>query len=153
MLHRTEYLLRRCYLLMKTWSILKWNGSTMFLKQLSSSNNRPAKKIPVKVFCPACQLIPFSQSNSKLNSPPTIHKARTIHCNTIKLNDCNKLSYLHSIDITNLRMRYKTLHKPWLGFLVAQLFLNRMSATSSLDLQIIIVWAVCNRLSENRCEM
>ena len=46
-------------------------------------------------------------------------------------------------------MHYETLRKPWLRFLAAQLFLNRISAPSSLDLMI---GTVCNRLSKNRCE-
>ena len=40
-----------------------------------------------------------------------------------------------------------------LWFHVAQLFLNRISAPSSLDLQIGIVSTVRNRLSENRYEI
>ena len=54
--------------------------------------------------------------------------------------------FLHSLDITNLTMRYKTI-------LVAQLFLNRMSAPSFLDLKIGIACTDLNRLSENRCEI
>ena len=50
--------------------------------------------------------------------------------------------FLHSLDITNLAMRYKTRCKPWLGFLAAQLFLNRMSAP------IGIACSVFNCLSE-----
>ena len=50
--------------------------------------------------------------------------------------------FLHSVDITNLAMRYKTICKPRLGFLAAQLFLNRMSAP------IGIACSVFNCLSE-----
>ena len=42
--------LRRCYLLIKTWSILKWYGSAIFLKQLSSNYNRLVPKTSVKSF-------------------------------------------------------------------------------------------------------
>ena len=59
--------------------------------------------------------------------------------------------FIHSLD--NKFLYYKMLHKPWLGFLAAYLFLNGISAPSSLDLQIGIVSTVRNRLSENRCEM
>ena len=84
--------LRRCYLLIKTWrSILKWCRITMFLKQLSSSNNRLAPKTSVKVFCPAFWLIPLPQQNSKLNSPSTIYKPTTIYLG--KLNDCKKTCF------------------------------------------------------------
>ena len=45
---------RRCNLLIKTRrNILKWYGSTMFLKQLNSSNNRLTLKTSVNVFFPA----------------------------------------------------------------------------------------------------
>ena len=45
-----EIILLRCYLVIKTSrSILKWYGSTMFLKQLSSSNNKLVPKTSVKV--------------------------------------------------------------------------------------------------------
>ena len=51
-------------------------------------------------------------------------------------------------------MHYKILRKPWLRFLVAQLFLNAYLphhlGPSSLDLMI---GTVRNRLSKNRCEM
>ena len=54
--------LKTCHLLKKTWwRILKRYDSTRFLKQLSSSNNRLASEISVKVFCPAYWLILFSQ--------------------------------------------------------------------------------------------
>ena len=59
--------------------------------------------------------------------------------------------FLHNLN--NKFLYYKTLHKPWLGFPAAQLFLNRVSAQSSLDLQIAMASTVRNRLSENRCEM
>ena len=63
-----------------------------------------------------------------------------------------KLAFLlHNLD--NKFLYYKTLHKPLLGFLAAQLLLNRISAPSSLDLQIGYVSTVRNRLRENRCEM
>ena len=59
--------------------------------------------------------------------------------------------HLHNLD--NKFLYYKTLHKPYLGFPAAQLFLNRISAQSSLDLQIGMASTVPNFLTENRCEM
>ena len=119
--------LRRCYLLIKTWrSILKWCRITMFLKQLSSSNNRLAPKTSAKIFSPAFWLIPLPQQNSKLNSLSTLYKPTTIRLG--KLNDCKKTCFfLHSLDVTNLTMRHETLGKSWLGFLADQLFLNCIS--------------------------
>ena len=52
-----------------------------------------------------------SEDNNKLNSSFTIKKPTTIHLG--KLNDCKKTFFsLHSLDITNLTMHYKTLRKP-----------------------------------------
>ena len=65
----------------------------------------------------------------------------------------NLFFFLHSLDITNLAMRYKTICKPWLGFLVTQLILNRMSAPSSLVLKICIACTVLIRLSGNTREI
>ena len=59
--------------------------------------------------------------------------------------------YLDNLD--NKCLYYKTLQKNKLGFPAAQLFLNRISAQSSLDLQIGMASAVRNLLSENRCQM
>ena len=83
--------LKRCYLLLKTRrSILKWYGSTIFLKQLNSSNDRLTPKTSVNVFCPAYWLIPLSQQNNKLNSPSIIDKPTTI------LNDYKKTWLFYS---------------------------------------------------------
>ena len=59
--------------------------------------------------------------------------------------------FLHSLD--NKFLYYKTLQIPSLGLLAAQVFLNHISAPSSLDLQISIISTARNRLRENRCEM
>ena len=46
--------LKRCYLLMKPrGSIIKWYVSTMFPKQLNTSNNSFPLKTTTKVSCPA----------------------------------------------------------------------------------------------------
>ena len=53
--------LRRYYLFIKTWkSILKWNDSTMFLKQLSSNNNSLAPKTTAKRCARSVQVRSFS---------------------------------------------------------------------------------------------
>ena len=143
--------LKRCYLLIKTRrSILKWYGSTTYLRQLSSSNNSLAPKISVKVFSTAYWLMTLSKQNNKLNSPSTIDKPTTIHL--CILNDCKKTCFSSTAPIRNF---YVTKHytKPWFGNLAAQLFLNRISAPSSLNLQIGIASIVRNRVSKNRCEI
>ena len=55
--------------------------------------------------------------------------------------------------MTNLKLYYKALPKSRLEFLAAQLFLNRLSAPSSLNKNIGIVCTAHNRLSENRFEV
>ena len=60
-----------------------------------------------------------------------------------------KLVFFSTTSITNVIKQYK----PCLGFLVAELFVSRISAPSSLGLQIGIVSTIWNRLSENRSEM
>ena len=62
----------------------------------------------------------------------------------------NLLFSPNHLDITNLTLRYNTLCKLWLGFLVAELCLNHISAPPSLHLGISIVCTVCNRLCINK---
>ena len=47
----------------------------------------------------------------------------------------------------------RTLHKLWLELFTAKLFLNDISASSSIDLKNDIIRAVCNHLSRNRCKV
>ena len=65
-----------------------------------------------------------------------------------------KLLFSSTLDITNLTMRYKTIRKPFLEFLVTQhFFIIALSTPSSLDLKIGIACTGLNGLSENRCEI
>ena len=141
---------RRCYLSIETWrSILKWwHICTMFLKQLSSSNNRLAPKTSVKAFCPAYWLMRLPKWNKKLFSLPSWIRLQLLIWINEKIAR-NLLLLLHSHDITNLTMCYKTLRLSEISW--GSTVSNHISVPWSLYLNIGIVCTVCNRLSENRC--
>ena len=92
--------LKRYYLLIKTRrNILKWYGSTIYLRQPISINNRLAPKTSFKAFCTAYWLKPLSEWNKKINSPSTIDKSTTIHLGI--LNNCKKSCFFSTALITN----------------------------------------------------